>query len=86
MRFALRGGELVQPGTRDLHAWVTLSPWGGIAPPACEPVPSPLSFLGHMSLTYQTLDVKPVASGSLVNADVTDLKGKGERKSGELDK
>ncbi|KAJ7405973.1 adhesion G protein-coupled receptor D2 [Willisornis vidua] len=37
-------------------------------------MPSPLSFPGDVSLTYQALDVKPVASGSLVNPDVTDLK------------
>lgn len=33
-----------------------------------------------------TLDVKLVASGSLVKPDVTHLKGEGERKLRELDK
>lgn len=53
---------------------------------ACDLVPSPLSFLGDIPITYQALDVKPVASGSLVNPDVTDLKGEGKRKLRELDK
>lgn len=53
---------------------------------ACDLVSSPLRFLGDIFITYQALHVKPVASGSWVSPDVTDLKGEWERKLRELDK
>lgn len=76
--------EVVGTGRLLRLPWVTLSPWGGIALPVTLcPLPSASwGCIHHLP----ALDGKPVASGSLGNPDVTDLKGEGERKLRGIDK